>query len=167
MDPKTILVGFYAGSTDGLTYHPELYECFLINYHLCYPLFSCIMSTRDPFESDTSAHEAFIRATLVAETNYHSFIGMERVEGPTDQHAWCPGDDPIDLIDGRHDSHDSQGAHHGGGDKCGSHKQHSIKITTSTPFLYFGHDVLIDRVTSLQKRALVAKWHFVEVAKAR
>lgn len=121
------------------------------------------MSTLDPFAFDTSAHEVFIWATLDVESQHKIYSRSQRGEGTTISHARRPTVDPINFPDGRHATLASHEARHVGGDKRGRHKHHAIKITTLTPFLSFGHDVLIDRVISLQKRALVGKWHFVEL----
>ena len=83
--------------------------------------------------------------------------------GPSDSHVGIRGIVLNHLADGGHASYDCHRACYDGGVRCGSKKHHAIKITTLGPFLSFSHDVLINKVSSLQKRALVGKWHFVEV----
>jgi len=50
-----------------------------------------------------------------------------------------------------------------GGRRRGGKKHHTININALAPILSFGHDVLLERVTSLHKRAIVGKWYFVEI----
>lgn len=109
----------------------------------------------DPFESDTLAQEAFIRATLEAESKYPQGMGAEWVGATTQPHSWCPKMTPLGRPSGDHATTRVQVQGLEVGHRHSKKKQHSIGIATSTPMLYFGYDVLIGRVSNLRKRVLV------------
>lgn len=70
------------------------------------------------------------------------------------------------LPDSLHATPDLHGVDHAEIGQSTQCQQHSIKITSPTPALVFGHDVLIDHITSLQKRDLVGRWHFADLSEA-
>lgn len=87
-----------------LTYcSDELLSLFLIHiliirsHHI---LLLC--DTMDLFASDTLAHEAYIRATLEAKSNYCLFFGLEQVGHPNDPDAWRSVDALMHIPGGGH-----------------------------------------------------------------
>jgi len=92
----------------------------------------------DPFASNTSTHEAFIRAMLEAESCHHTFFGSMWGMGPLDSHARLPRDGQNHWKDGGHATYDSHATCCAGVVRRGGNKQCVIKITTLTPFLCFG-----------------------------
>jgi len=107
----------------------------------------------DLFASNTSTHEAYIRATLEAKSNYCLFSRSEQVGRPNDPDTWHSVDAPMHILSGGHIVPGSHGVLHNDKGRRSWHQPRSIKITAPMPVLYFGH-----------KRVLVGKWHFVELS---
>jgi len=68
------------------------------------------------------------------------------------------------MLDGDHVSLLSQGGEHASWGQRSKHKHHFIKTTTPQPTFSLDNVVLIDKLTSLQKHALVGRWYFSDVS---
>jgi len=105
--------------------------------------------------SDTSAHEALIYATVEAKLSFGGRATHLETGPPTSPSHSLP--------DGLHASSSLHSRSHLVHGHCARHPTRAIKITEPTPNLAFRYDVLFDCVISLQKHALVGKWHFADM----
>jgi len=115
----------------------------------------------DPFDLDISLQEEFIQTTVAAESQRHANQNMMRQEALFPQ-LTTKGDGSDWWRETGVMPHINNEGKKGGGRK-GGRKHPPIKISTPVPILSFGHDVLLDHITSLQKRALVGRWYFSEI----